>query len=211
MASCDSCAQFARNMQQFEGALKGAVDVKVPEGLASRILLRQSTGDVQNRHQQRNMLFAIAASVVLSVSVTLGLVKLNQVESPQSMDQLVLAHLQGEMGHLQEDGNYSLAQVREKIGGLNASISGDIGLVKFASKCDIHDKPGGHIVLKGDKGSVTVLIMPSETIAKRFRVKDKRFNGVVVPMNTGSMAIIGERGEKIQDVEKRLRKYITII
>ncbi len=38
------------------------------------------------------------------------------------------------------------------IGGLNASISGDIGLVKFASKCDIDDKPGGHMVLKGEQG-----------------------------------------------------------
>jgi len=55
-----------------------------------------------------------------------------------------------------------------------------------------------HMVLQGENGSVTVLLMPGEQIDTRNPVDNGRFSGVIAPTRYCSMAIVGEDGEDLR-------------
>lgn len=84
--------------------------------------------------------------------------------------------------------------------------------MNYASGYTIRNKDkGAHIVLQGETGSVTVLFMPNEAVATRTLVQDERFNGVIVPADQGSYAIIGERDEPLDVIEQRLSDVVNYV
>jgi len=70
---CKTCAVFSQQMRQEERLLESALQLEVPDGLAERILLNQSTA-IRTRRRHRFGL-AIAATVMLSVGITIGLLR----------------------------------------------------------------------------------------------------------------------------------------
>jgi hypothetical protein len=66
--------------------------------------------------------------------------------------------------------------------------------VRYAGVCDIRRRPGAHLVLAGERGPVTVLLMPDERVSQRTAAR-RRPEGVILPVDGGSLAIVGSRGE----------------
>ena len=70
--SCSACAEFTRRIRTVDQRIKDAVRVPVPENLEARILLRQSFQETRSRPRGRRSLWALAASVVLVLSIALS-------------------------------------------------------------------------------------------------------------------------------------------
>ena len=68
--ACQACQRFAAQTLAMEHVLKEAAKVDVPEGLASRILLRQRL-ETRRDTIRRNGLWAIAATFVLSIGLAI--------------------------------------------------------------------------------------------------------------------------------------------
>jgi len=72
VAECSECAEFTRRIRRLDQRIMEAVRVPVPENLEARILLRQSFQEPQRRPTRWRSLWALAASVVLVLSMALS-------------------------------------------------------------------------------------------------------------------------------------------
>jgi hypothetical protein len=199
---CAACAEFAARMSQVDKTVAEALQVEVPENLASRIILRQSlqNGQVPSKHRPRR--YAMAASLLLTLGLAGGLYT---VISTTPLHRDVMAHLDGEWDSLVQrqdvsDGN--LVSVLDTVG---AELKGEIGKIRHASLCDFSEYGGAHLVLGGRKGPVVVLLLPEKHISAPEAVSGDKADGIVVPINNGSMAIVGNKDEPFADIERQVR------
>ena len=87
-------------------------------------------------------------------------------------------------------------------------VSRDIGLVTYASSCVINGKEVPHLVVQGESGPVTILLLPQEKITAAVPLRGTSIEGVILPVGNGSVAIIGNRGESIDRWRERVAATI---
>ncbi len=121
--------------------------------------------------------FAIAATVVLATSISLRTSSLFQ--SYDSLAEEVLAHLDHEPGALRiTDVAVSDQQFARAVPASLATFDRGTSLITYARVCVIngHDVP--HLVIQGQYGPVTILLMPEEQVAEETPIDgDKRKGG----------------------------------
>jgi len=190
--------------RQADDEIKHAMTVKVPDGLAGRILLNQSLQQQQQRREWFKGAYAIAASVLLAVVILIQV-----LPSMQALDAAVLAHINDELNHLQEERNITDETLNHLIATFGGQFDDSIGQVNYAGLCNIRKGPGMHLVLQSEQGPVSVLIMPDEHIEQRQIIGDGRFSGLIIPAVAGSVAVIGEDDTAISTVATRLQNAIS--
>jgi len=211
--SCRACRSFFEEQRLIEGRLRRALAIEPPAGLAARVILKQSFAP---RRWAPHL--AIAATVLIAIVAT----SMTQLwNRPLSLEAEVLAHIQEEPAALAARGPAAadkLAAVLQALGAQLDSVPGDDAMdsggrprrelaveVRYAGICDIRRRPGAHLVLSGERGSITVLLLPEERVPKRIKVGDASLDGVILPVDGGSIAIVGNRGEPLNTLESRLR------
>lgn len=194
---CPACAGFAEQQARFEEHLAEALHVDVPTELHARLVLRQSL------HQSRRIrTLAIAASVLLTVALASGLWL--RPLSP-SLDRTVIAHIEEERDLLTSRERIPDAKVAQVSQAIGMPLQGHVGEIRHAGICAIGKHHGGHLVLAGTKGPVTVLLLPGESLARRKSFEGGGFQGILVPTGYGGMAIVGQPGEVLDSVAHRLQ------
>ncbi len=201
---CPACSAFARRQSDLEAPLAQALQIEVPEGLASRILLARSLAQRDQRRAWYRHAYALAASMLLVLGMTARL----WLAGP-SLEQAVLAHVHDELQHLTEQRKVSAADVNLVMADFNRQVHAGLGTVHYAGRCAIRRHPGAHLVVAGERGPVTILYMQGEKVAGRVMFEDARFAGILVPAGDASFAIVGERGESLETVERRFRAAVT--
>ncbi len=202
---CPHCAEFAASVSLMDKRLVDALRVEVPENLASRIILRQSIMRDQSR-QKRKRLLALAASVLIALG--LGTVLLFPKGTPGPGPAL-FAHLNTESELLSAREDVSRARLVEVLDTAGVVLTGDLGVVTHASPCPLSQHGGAHLVVAGTKGSVMVLLLRGENVAGPTVIHDGRREGLIVPTETGSLALIGEQGEQLPELAARLRGALS--
>jgi hypothetical protein len=76
------------------------------------------------------------------------------------------------------------------------------GLITYARSCVINGHTVPHLVIQGETGPVTVLLLPDEMIDAAIQLEGVGIRGVILPVGSGSIAIIGERDEPLEKMEK---------
>jgi hypothetical protein len=71
--------------------------------------------------------------------------------------------------------------------------------VTFAKDCWVAKKIGFHLVMKGEKGAVTVMMIPSKDKDVEFNISDSRFDGLVTPTDGGYLVVVGNKQEPIAE------------
>ena len=79
----------------------------------------------------------------------------------------------------------------------------------YARSCVINGKTVPHLVVQGESGPVTLLIMPDEKIDSAVSLVEEGVNGVILPVGDGSIAIIGEREERLDEIEEQVIDSVT--
>ncbi len=209
LSECEECARFAKHLNSFESGLSRASKVDAPEGLASRILLRQRLLAEQNRRKRIGM--ATAATFLLGLVAVMGGFITNGMfgSDPASLEQVVLQHVNDELHHLQDHKNLSVQQLNSVLKRHGTELSALPGrTINYAGACPIRKNQGAHVIVDSATGPVTVLFMPGEFVKHRSKLNDKRFQGVIIPTRQGSMAIIAEDPQQIEQLEHELAKQI---
>ncbi len=206
LQSCEQCKQFASNLHSFELGLKQAVMVDVPEGMASRILLRQRM--TEQKRPRRYQWLALAASLLITFTlvVTIGLGPSQQ----PTLEQAVFKHLHDELHHMHEKNNVSVSALNLILKPHGAKLKTN-RTINYAGACPIRRYQGAHVVLDDKRGPVTVFIMPSEPVTQRTTINDEHFQGVIIPTANGSVAIVAEEPEQVRSVEQELKTQMQII
>jgi len=205
---CPGCDTFARRQEAFERKLGEAVRIDVPEDLWSHVLLAHSLRlKGERRVGRRRLLVSLAAGLVLGLAVSWLALR------PGPLEREVVSHVEKEAFLLQERGELSPAQINEALAPLDITVAGDLGAVHYAGTCWVRTGFGAHLVLSGEKGPITVLILPGEQVAGRIPIRglsilEPRFQGIIAPTEGGSIAIVGAPGEAFDVIEERVRRSL---
>lgn len=204
-AACPTCAEFARRTRAQEARLRALLNVSPPPELPERIQLAVSFAQRPLPAGGQRRWASLAAGLLLVVSA----ISLSWYLSPLERRSLglaeaVLQHVHDELHHLREINDISTGQLTALFGRHGAQMHDHLGQVNFAAECLMRRKKGIHLVLPGRLGPVTVFFMPDEAVSQVARVEDQRFQGEVLPTDWGSLAIVGEHGEPLDAIARRL-------
>ncbi len=223
LTTCADCSAYIESALAFDESLRAALAVSVPE--FSLPELPAATDDnvvsLSGRHQSSAprsskpfAWLAVAASVALAALI--GFQFTNQgAEAPNLRPELV-AEVLGHMDHERSEMRVktvpaSTARVVYVTESAGSEVADDIGLVSYARSCKINGESIPHLVVQGKQGPVTILIMPNEPIDATVPFADEDFHGAIVPIGTtGSVAIIGRKGESIDDLRESISDKIKL-
>lgn len=209
VAACASCAAFTAEMRAFNDKISAALAISVPDLEIPELPEIEDDNVVDLPFGGKKSISApfwigIAATVVLAAFVGIRMINTSQLNSLPLADQ-VLAHLDHEPQSLRvtdvavSDEQFAKV-VNPKIGTMDRSV----GLVSYAQSCVINGKTIPHLVIQGQKGPITLLLMPEEMVDGATTLDGKGVNGVILPVGNGSIAIIGERDEPLTEVEQKI-------
>ena len=202
---CPPCARQYRRGVQLERALSEALQVTPPEGLRERLIL---DGRLRRHARRRLWRGAALAAGVLSLAVALSLRPLPWVAGGDPLARTLVHHIQDEAAHLHQVGPVPPERLARLFARFGARLEGSLGQVNYAGRCHIHEGEGIHLVVAGRSGPVTLLFMPGERIGAPIRVLDERFQGRILPTPYGGLALVGERGEVLEPIARRVGRAL---
>lgn len=78
-------------------------------------------------------------------------------------------------------------------------------MVRYARLCPFRGETVAHLVVQGEAGPVTVLLLPHEKVDHPVPVDEDGFVGTIAPLESGgSIAVIGEPGESLTEIQKEV-------
>ena len=82
-------------------------------------------------------------------------------------------------------------------------------MITYAQPCVINGNLVPHLVIQGQYGPITILLMPDEKVAEATSIDGARLKGVILPVGDGSIAIVGGRDEPLEAIKKNVVNSVT--
>ena len=202
---CASCAAFRDEMQAFDGRIAKALAIDIPKLHMPELPPVEDDNIVGLPVKSRGRAptwIAIAAAFALAAIIGVQMIGGPAVQY-ESLEAEILAHLEHEPGALRitdeavTDSRFS-SVVNASIGTMDRNV----GLISYAQSCVINGKTVPHLVIQGEHGPITLLLMPDEMIDVARTFMGERVNGVLIPHGNGSIAIIGENEQDLTNIEQ---------
>ncbi len=212
-AECSSCTAYKSEMRALDVRISAALEIDVPELTMPELPSTANEEKVVDIASRRPLAWSTPAWVGLAASVVLatviGVRFINSTEDYGTLAEQVVAHLDFEPKSLtvtdvavSDERLYSV--VRPAI----ATLDRDLGLISSAMSCKINGREVPHLVVQGERGPVTILLMPHEMIDMPIQLDGQSIEGVILPLGEGSIAIIGERGEPIDQIRTKVTENV---
>ena len=201
---CDACAGFVRRASRFERCLSAAMNIKPPENLASKILVMHAFQPGLRWHKPRAgalLRWLFAASVVVAIGV--GGLLFDQYRSVSLGHAVMVLVDEAEHALVPRD-PVGLEDIRAALRPVGIELDDELGVVTFASPCVVRGKLAGHIVVRGEKAPISILVMPNETVSDRLTVERADLKGVLLPLSGGTIAILSAPGEELTRIESKV-------
>lgn len=204
LSSCGECQAFRRDIQSLNLKIAKAMQITVPE-LKLLELPEIETENVVSiaarKPFSKPAWFALAATVVLAAFV--GVRMFGVGVHYDSLGEEVLAHLDHEPVALRASSTpVTDTRLAKVVPADVAQLDHSAGLITYARSCEINGKSVPHLVIQGEHGPVTILLMPDEAVAEAVSLDGENVHGVILPIGAGSIAIMGAREEKLERIEK---------
>ena len=192
----------AAEAEAFEEKLQAALNIQPPADL-----LDQIKNISQQPVRQRSWIpLALAASLLILVGAA-GLVW-KQSHQWDSVESYIA-------DHYSQDGGTVVAMAKENISDqdiakifsrLDATADSELsGLIRFIKFCPTPDGRGAHMVVSTDQGLMTIIYMPKTRVTDGEMVDFDQMHALLVNLEHGSAAIIGERSQNVESLVTTLR------
>ena len=203
---CPDCRGAVQRADGFEAELRQAFKVTVPDELADGILLGQTTSARQFRFRN-DWLMGLAATVVLGVGLTAILLS----NANAGIGEYVVEHIRREPQAMLSTEIVPQDEVSTLFSYYGVELAGNVGEVTFAAPCAMYKGAGVHLVMRSEEGPpITVMYMPEVNIKDRVKVEFEGFDGVVMPLARGVLAVVGYEGQALDGVENLVRRALNI-
>jgi len=204
-AGCAECAAEASRVQVLEAELRRVMEVPVPDGLAARIVFQHTRG----ARRQVSLRLAWTAGILLTAGTAGLLGYLYGLDREPALPDAVLAVVTRDLTPLTRTATVAPPLVGTTLAGIGARLQGELSPIFHAKKCNIRGEDGVHLVLQGERGRVTVFLLPNEPTNNRLTIDSGRFNGLIVPADRGSVVVLGEPGEPLDRALERVHAHIA--
>lgn len=181
--------------KRFEALLEAAFKVGGPKPRpASRVRSRWPA------------VFAVAASLVLAAGAWLGLRSDTPGHQASPLAPEIIAHIGHEPASLAVTARtVPAARFEGVLERGRASLAAPVGQVSYAMLCPFRGHMVAHFVVQGEKGPVTVMLLPDEDVTEATPIDEGGFQGTIVPIESGgSVAIIGQPDEDLEEIRDLL-------
>lgn len=206
LKDCVDCQAFKAGAQNLDSILAQAMKVDVPDGLMDF----DYTGKVVEfpAAKKRNPLvpFALAASVLLVVAASFLSWRSASVES-WAPD--LIAHIEHEPKAFAITTPVPAAKVVQVAQQNGVRMAGDFGNITYIKSCPFRGKMVTHLVAQTDRGPVTVMLLPGETVDQPEQIDEEGYVGTVLPFNGGSIVVVGSDGESAKKIQKQMSSSVT--
>lgn len=207
---CKSCAAFVREMQALEARIERAFKVEVPEGLEARIALDGSLKNAQSRWRQPWLAAAASVLMVLGIGVTSYL---HQHPRGEDLSTAVVGHILNpeEAEAIGPDRSliHDASLVTDAADGAGVKLKAELAGVSYAHTCLFRGERVVHLVVQGEHGPVTILLLPHIHVDQTVPVDEQGFHGVIVPQGQGSIAIVTNNATPIEPMEQELAGKVS--
>ena len=212
--ACESCAIFRDEILELDQKIASALEIAVPTLKLPELVpvdADEDDGKVVNlpvrnhrfRHWTAPAWVGLAASLV--VATVLGVRMLSTDIVYPSLAAEIVAHLDHEPKSLRiTDKPVSERQLAKVVRDDIAEMDDDVGLITYARTCVINGNKIPHLVMQGKRGPITLLLLPDEMLDAAVSLDGEGITGVILPLGQGSIAIIGDRDEPLDDVRQRV-------
>ena len=209
--SCESCRAYAGEVQSLNRRIALALALDVPP-LSMPELPEINTDNVSalqpRRSLSRPLWLAMAATVMLAAFV--GIRMIDSVDSYGTLAEQVLAHVDHEPNALVPTSTPVDADRLERVVPADiAAMNQMAGLITYAQSCSINGKEVPHLVIQGEHGPVTILLMPHESVAEATTLEGNTIHGVILPVGEGSIAIVGASDEQLGNIQKNVLNSVA--
>ena len=200
------------NNKAFELKIRRALEIDVPELVLPELPAIETDKVVSLADRRRVSTptwFAVAATVLLAAFIGVRFADNSGVANDSLADQ-VLAHVSHEPSALRvTDQAVSDERLYKVVPANIAEMDHSAGLITFANTCPIngHDVP--HLVIQGEHGPITILLMPNENVGAAVTLNNTDSHGVILPVGDGSIAIVGARDENLENVRKQVLQSVA--
>ena len=210
VSHCESCQAFRDEFRSLDRRIAAALSVPVPE-LKMPELAEVDASDVTTlpvRRKTTPVWLAVAATV--AIAAVLGFRMLGSELTYPSLADEIVAHLDHEPYALRvTDKAVSERRLARVVPADVATMDTGIGLVTYAQSCVINGRKVPHLVIQGERGPVTILLMPEQKVDGVQPIDGQSINGVILPVGDGSIAIIGETGEDLERIQNNVNSSVT--
>lgn len=199
LAACAPCAAYAGRAATTERRIMAALRFDVGALEQARRGERSP-----RRGGRRAVLVAIAAASVAGVAVWFGLG--GPDPGVRSFAEEVVAHWFEEPDSwIRTDAvvsNVALTSVLEGQARIDISL---LGTVTYARSCLVDGQRVPHLVVQGAEGPVMLLLLPGRAVSDSMPLSlpEQRIDGRLLPHGAGSIAILGQDGEPLDEIGRR--------
>jgi hypothetical protein len=211
LGGCAACQAYREEVLLLDRRIAAALEIDVPDPVMPELPDVGTDAVValpSRRWPSTPTWLAMAATLV--IAAVLGVRMFGVGVEYESLADEVLAHLDHEPQALRvTDVAVSDERLRSVVPPSVADFDRDASLISYAQSCIINGRTIPHLVIQGARGPVTVLLMPEEAIGEPITLQGENVNGVILPVGSGSIAIIGGAEERIEDIQERVTKSVT--
>ena len=209
--SCASCQAYRTEILALDAKIAVAMSINVPDLKMPELPDLEADKVVSlaaRRRMPKPVWFALAATVLLAVFIGVRTPDMNSMGG--TLEEQVIAHLDHEPGALRVTNTpVSDSRLQEVVPGDVAVMNHNAGLITYAQSCIINGKTIPHLVIQGEYGPVTILLMPDEKIDEAKSLDGINVQGVILPVGNGSIAIIGDREEQLDRIKQNILDSVT--
>lgn len=199
--TCETCAAFARSVDEAEADMSRAMAVPVPEGLSDRVMLRSRSA---TRPAWRA--WALAAGVIAAVGAAtmLSLYLPSDANARLAIEHVV--HEPESLATLYQADGASLAVALRSVG---ASAKSPIGRVRYIRLCPWTDgRTAWHVVFETPQGLATLILVPDQRVRSKTNARADGWSASVQPIRRGFYAVVTSSPAATDRVADILREHV---
>jgi Protein of unknown function (DUF3379) len=206
-ASCPECRAFRAEMRVLDDRIARALAIETPEPVLPELPplgARNAPGNVTAMARRRRFAAPgwIGLAAAIGVAAIVAWSSLVTDENYPPIAGQVLAHMDYEESSRRVT---TLAVSEAALGQVLAQRVSDFDagprIVSYASACVINGNVTPHLVVQGRTGPITLILMPEERIDTAIPIEGEHVHGVILPVGSGSVAVIGQRQEQQPEIE----------
>ncbi len=210
LASCEGCKELLEEARAMDAKLAKAMAIDVPP-LSMPELPDIDTDNVVGLPARRGgtapIWLATAAAVTLAAFLGINTF-VGHDHGDLSITDQIIAHMDHEPYSLVvTDVPVSDSRLNRIVPTSIANVSHDAGLITYAESCEINGNVVPHLVIQGERGPVTIILLPDEKTDAPTPFEGGGFSGLLVPVGEGSIAIIGEEGP--ENLDRIREKFVS--
>ncbi len=147
----------------------------------------------------------LALAAAVTFAAVIGFNRLAVTPNYPSLAEEIIAHLEHEPAALRvTDKAVSDKRLARVVPATIAATDRIDGLITYAQSCVVNGSKVPHLVIQGERGPVTILLMPDQPVDGAQSISGESIDGVIIPLGDGSIAIVGPKGEDLRRIENNL-------